>query len=57
MKNKNSLVAREATMKHVIRMKKFTFSYYKALYEQMDLYEENKAKINRYFLAVAEDGR
>lgn len=57
VKNKNSLVAREATMKHVIQMKKFTFSYYKALYEQMDLYEENKAKINRYFLAMAEDGR
>ena len=30
---------------------------YEQVYEQMDLYEENKAKINRYFLAVAEDGR
>lgn len=57
VKTKNSLVAKEATVKNSIQMKVMTFSYYKALYEQIDLYEENKGKINRYFLAIAEDGR
>lgn len=57
VKTKNSLVTKEATVKNTIQMKRFTFSYYKALYEQIDMYEENKGKINRYFLAVAEDGR
>lgn len=57
VKTKNSLVARETSMQNTIRMKLFTFSYYKALYEQINLYEENKGKIGRYLLAVAEDGR
>lgn len=57
VKTKNSLVTKEATVKNTIQMKRFTFPYYKALYEQIDMYEENKGKINRYFLAVAEDGR
>ncbi|MEG2350567.1 MAG: glycosyltransferase family 2 protein, partial [Hungatella sp.] len=57
VKTKNSLVSKETTVKNMIQMKLFTFSYYKALYEQIDLYEENKVKVNRYLLAVAEDGR
>lgn len=56
VKTKNSLVAKEATMKNTIQTKKFIFTYYKELYENIDLYEENKGKINRFLISIASDG-
>lgn len=56
VKTKNSLVAKEATMKNTIQTKKFIFTYYKELYENIDLYEENKGKINRFLVSIASDG-
>lgn len=57
VKTKNSLVSKEVTMKNTIQTKCFLFTHYKALYEQIDLYKENKMKVSRFLVAIAQDGR
>lgn len=37
-------------------MKRTTFDYYKDLYQDLDLYDEQKAKVYRYLISTAVDG-
>ena len=52
--NPNSFCASKMTIKNTITTKASLFSYYKALYEEMGLYEENKLQIYKYLVATAE---
>lgn len=55
-KRENSLVNSQASMRRTIAMKIQTFDSYKELYQKLDLYEEQKAKVYSYFLSAATDG-
>jgi len=55
-KRETSLVNSQASLRRTIAMKVQTFSYYKELYQKLDLYEEQKASIYRYFISAATDG-
>lgn len=55
VKTKGSLVSTQINFKKTIKTKKILFNYYKDLYQTMDLYEENKIKINRFLVDVARD--
>jgi len=55
-KRENSLVTSQANLRRVIAMKRSTFDEYKELYQKLDLYEEQKAGVYRYFLSAALDG-
>ena len=52
----DSLVNTQLSLQNIIESKKSTFRYYKDLYQKLDLYEDQKAGIYRYFLAAATDG-
>lgn len=56
VKRKDSLASSQITIKKTIVMKKQLFAYYKDLYKSIDLYEENKWKINMFLVACALDG-
>lgn len=43
-------------MRRTIAMKMQTFDSYKELYQKLDLYEEQKAKVYSYLLSAATDG-
>ena len=55
-KREDSLVNTQTTLRRVIQTKKETFAAYKELYRQLDLYDEQKAKIYAYLLSSASDG-
>ena len=55
-KRESSLVSSQASLRRTIAMKMQTFDYYKELYQRLDLYEEQKAKVYSYFLSAATDG-
>ena len=55
-KRPGSLVASQATLRKMLRMKRDTFDYYKNLYQDLDLYDEQKARIYRYLISSATDG-
>ena len=55
-KRRGSLITSQATLRRLIRMKRDTFNYYKDLYQDLDLYYEQKAKVYRYLIAAATDG-
>ena len=55
-KRKGSLVASQATLRKTIEMKRLTFAYYRDLYQDLDLYDEQKAKVYRYLISAAVDG-
>ena len=55
-KREDSLVKTQTTLRRVIQTKKETFAAYKELYRQLDLYDEQKAKIYAYLLSSASDG-
>lgn len=55
-KRDNSLVTSQASLRRTIAMKVQTFDNYKELYQKLDLYEEQKAKVYSYFLSAATDG-
>ncbi len=55
VKRKDSLVTTESTLRNTIKTKRITFSYYKQLYQQLDLYEQQKAGVYRYLIAAAKD--
>lgn len=55
-KRENSLVTSQASLRRTIAMKIQTFDNYKELYQKLDLYEEQKAKVYSYFLSAATDG-
>ena len=52
----DSLVNTQLNLRNIIETKTSTFRYYKDLYQKLDLYEDQKAGIYRYFLAAATDG-
>lgn len=56
IKRADSLVMTQSTLRKTIETKKTTFAYYKQLYQQLDLYEEQKAGVYRYLVSVAADG-
>lgn len=55
VKRQNSLVSKQ-TPRKIIDMKQATFAYYKKLYCELDMFDENRAHIYGYFLSVAKDG-
>lgn len=55
VKTKNSLVSKESTLNNVIRMKLKLFSSYRDLFESMELYEEHRAQVRKFFIAYAKD--
>lgn len=55
-KRENSLVTSDVSLRRTVAMKRETFDNYKDLYQKLDLYEEQKAKIYSYFLSAAMDG-
>ena len=55
-KRPGSLITSQATLRKVIRMKRDTFDYYKNLYQDLDLYDEQKARVYRYLISTATDG-
>ena len=56
VRRENSLVMTESTPRKALQIKRKTFAYYKRLYQQLDLYEEQKGAVYRYLLSVATDG-
>lgn len=55
-KRENSLVSSQASLRRTIDMKIQTFDNYKELYQKLDLYEEQKARVYSYLLSAATDG-
>ena len=55
-KRRGSLITSQATLRRLIRMKRDTFDYYKDLYQDLDLYDEQKARVYRYLISAATDG-
>lgn len=55
-KREDSLVTSNISLRRTVAMKRATFDDYKDLYQKLDLYEEQKAKIYSYFLSAATDG-
>jgi glycosyltransferase involved in cell wall biosynthesis len=55
VKTKNSLVSRECTLNNIIRMKLKLFNTYRELYESMELYDEHRAQVRKFFIAYAKD--
>ena len=57
VKNPQSLVSTQVTLRNtlkILQVKAGLFAYYKNLYEEMGLYEENKLQIFKYLVATAE---
>ena len=56
VKTKGSLVDTQAgSLQLTIKTKRKLFDYYKELYQALDLYEENKLKIQMFYLSFAHD--
>lgn len=55
-KRRGSLVASQATLRKTIEMKRLTFEYYRDLYQDLDLYDEQKARVYAYLISAAVDG-
>ena len=55
-KRADSLVNGHISIRRTIDMKRRTFVCYKQLYQQLDLYEEQKADVYRYLVSSAVDG-
>lgn len=55
VKTKGSLVDTRTGFQETIRMKRTLFSFYKGLYQSLDLYEEHKLRIRMFYLAFAHD--
>lgn len=55
VKTKGSLVDTQVNFGQTIRTKRKLFDYYKDLYQAIDLYEENKLKIQMFYLSFAHD--
>lgn len=56
MKRKGSIVSTDWKKANAMLLKFQLLREYKELYQSMDLYEENKLRINAYVLAIAKDG-
>ena len=55
VRTKGSLSSAWLDIKEVKDMKIAQFQNYKALYESIDLYEDNKLRINRFYIDFARD--
>jgi glycosyltransferase involved in cell wall biosynthesis len=55
-KREDSLVNANISLRRTVAMKRSTFNYYKELYQKLDLYEAQKAKVYGYLLSAATDG-
>lgn len=55
VKRPGSLVSTETGFSSAIKMKKFVFSYYKELYDRLELYSEHKLKIKKFYIEFARD--
>lgn len=55
-KREDSLVNSGISLRRTVAMKRSTFDYYKELYQKLDLYEDQKAKVYSYLLSAATDG-
>jgi glycosyltransferase involved in cell wall biosynthesis len=56
VKTKGSLVEKQCTLKNIINMKIRLFESYKDLFESMEIYEENRAQVNKFLVSYAKDG-
>lgn len=56
MKRKGSIVSSDWKKANAVLLKFQLLKQYKELYQSMNLYEENKLRINAYVLAIAKDG-
>lgn len=56
MKRKGSIVSSDWKKANAVLLKFQLLKEYKELYQSMNLYEENKLRINAYVLAIAKDG-
>ena len=54
VQNPQSLVHTQISPAAIVKMKTAVFPYYKALYEKLGLYEQNKAAIRRYLVDISE---
>ncbi len=55
VKTKGSLVSTQTTPGNIIRTKLMLYDYYKKLYESLDLYEDNKLRIQMFLIQSARD--
>ena len=55
VKTKGSLVDTQVNFQQSIRTKRILFDYYRDLYKAIDLYEENKLRIQMFYLSFAHD--
>jgi len=55
VKTKGSLVDTQITFQQTIRTKRILFDYYKDLYKSIDLYNENRMRIQMFYLSFAHD--
>ena len=55
VKTNGSLVDSKIDLRETIRTKRILFGYYKELYQALDMYEENKLKIQSFYLEFARD--
>lgn len=54
VQNPQSIIHTQISPAAIVKMKTTVFPYYKALYEKLGLYEENKAAIRRYLVDISE---
>ena len=57
MQNPQSIVHTQVSPAAIVKMKTTVFPYYKALYEKLGLYEQNRAAIYRYLVDIAESNQ
>lgn len=55
VRTKGSLSSIATDVKEIIRMKTSLFDYYKTLYNDLDLYDDNKLYIRRFYIDFARD--
>ena len=55
VKTKGSLVDTQITFQQTIRTKRILFDYYKDLYKSIDLYNENRMRIQMFYLSFAHE--
>jgi glycosyltransferase involved in cell wall biosynthesis len=56
VKTEGSLTSSSFDVKKIVRTKKILFEQYKKLYQEFDLYDENRWKIRLFYIAIAHDG-
>lgn len=54
-KRKGSLISTQISPANTLRTKKRLFGYYKELYQKIDLYDENKLRVQSFYLAIAHE--